>query len=151
MGSLCVKGNAMIEQMNHWLRLISVFLIIVVWDAKDLTAAYADNSPESESEASGSETQTAPQSKMLNGSVEDQEKMQRSLKLLLSPPDSNKSAPHPESHVQQFSGGQTYSPGQPAPPVPHIVPPSPQHFHASATIESRPPRDPISIIFPEHS
>jgi hypothetical protein len=87
----------------------------------------------------------------LNGSVEDQETMQRSVKLLLTPPDANTSAPHPESHVQQFSGGQTYSPGQPAPPVPQIVPPSPQHFQASASIQSGLPINPISIIFPEHS
>jgi hypothetical protein len=60
---------------------------------------------------------------VLNGGVQDNQKMESSLKLLVAPPATSTPAPV-KLNVQQFSGGTQYSPGQPAPALP--PPPRPR-------------------------
>ncbi len=75
--------------------------------------------------AAGSDSKSANQ--ILNGSVQDKEKMEASVKLLLAPPPALNPLPAINqmplrSNVEQFSGSAQYSPRNPGSAIPMIAP-----------------------------
>ncbi len=78
-------------------------------------SAAADGSPPSTAGTSASSPS------VLKGNAKDEGRIQPSVKLLLAPGE--KPHPHADLKVQQFSGTQTYKPGQPAPKIPPLPPP----------------------------
>jgi hypothetical protein len=100
----------------------AALICFAIFDSGSLIAAESAQANEQVDTASGQASSGNPalskantSEPVLHSSAEEHAALTPSLKVLIAPPQNSAQTAHTESNVRQFSGGQTYSPGHPAP------------------------------------